>query len=258
MLAHLSLASYIDAPGQKVRTAFGDGSVMSYMEGNPSIGCRYRVKLPFGVASVRPSAILHSLPQPDGGMMVRSDGAMSKDENHAAKGEGIFAEKLNKKFELMFATENVYIFMRMYCLLVSLLSDTREYLEVHSPSKDPSDSYYNPMKSENDKKPTSTATNLDYAGALSMLEKVVCRTVDSKDFESHCRKVSKAKVHQMAVLPKLIDRCTDALLHVAKEDVLLHLFDYCLHREMVRFYFIVFRCLSVFTSSLANVFSATA
>ena len=67
-----------------------------------------------------------------------------------------------------------------------------------------------------------------------MREKVVCRKVEAKDYESYCRRVSKEKVHQMAVLPKLIDKCTDALLNVAKEDALLRLFDYCLPQQMVR------------------------
>lgn len=222
---------FIDASGQKVRTAFGDGTIMSYVEGNPSVGCRYKVKLPFGVASLRPSVIMHSLPQPDGGIMVRRDGAMSKDENPADAGEGIFAEKLDKKFELMFATENVYIFMRMYCLLVSLLTNTRKYLEVSPTSKDPAESYFKPMAE--DQPELSHSSSLDFAGVISMLESVICRDVEYKEYEAYCRKVSKDKVYQMAVLPKLIDKCTDALLFVAKEDVLLHLYDYCLHREMV-------------------------
>ena len=227
--------SFSDAPGQMVRTAFGDGSILSYMEGNPSMGCRYRVKLPFGVASVRPSGIMHSLPQPDGGMMVRRNGVMVKDENPDGAGEGLFAEKLNKKFELMFATESVYIFMRLYCLLVSLLSDTREYIKEVGPSADPADSYFIPKpiqdeKNERRKAPQPTA---DFTGVVSMLGKVVARDVDAKEFETYCRRVCKTKVHNMIALPKLVDKCTDALLNVVKEDALLPLFDYCLHREMV-------------------------
>lgn len=219
------------APGQKVRTAFGDGSILSYMEGNPSMGCRYRVKLPFGIASVRPSAIMHSLPQADRGMMVRRNGVMGKDESPDGTGEGLFAEKLNKKFELMFATESVYVFMRLYCLLVSLLTDTREYLKASGQSADPVDSYFipPPIREERNAAPQPTA---DFPGVISMLGKVVAREVETKEFESYCRRVSKVKVHQMAVLPKLIDKCTDALLNVVKEDALLSLFDYCLHREM--------------------------
>jgi len=223
----------VDAPGQRVRTSFGDGGILSFMEGNPSMGCRYRVKLPFGVASVRPSAILHSLPQPDGAIMVRRDGAMAKDESPAGAGEGLFAEKLNKKFQLLFATESVYVFMRMYCLLVSLLTETREYLKAPPPGHDPADSYTipKPMREERQKPEQPPA---DFAGVISMLEKIVVRSVEPKDYEAYCRRVSLAKVHQMAVLPKLIDKCADALISVVKEDILLHLFDYCLYREMVR------------------------
>jgi hypothetical protein len=203
------------------------------MEGNPSMGCRYRVKLPFGVASIRPSAIIHSVLQPDGGIMVRREGVMVKDDTKEGKGEGLFAEKLNKKFQLMFATESVYVFMRLYCLLVSLLTDTREYLKASPQSEDPTDSYQIPshIKEERNREQQQPA---NFAGVISFLGKVVARNVEAKDFETYCRRVSKAKVHQMAVLPKLVDKCTDALLNVAKEGILLHLSDYCLQREMVR------------------------
>ena len=167
--------------------------------------------------------------------MVRRNGVMGKDENPGGTGEGLFAEKLNKKFELMFVTESVYIFMRLYCLLVSLLTDTREHLKASGPSVDPADSYFipKPIEDERKKVPKPAA---DFPGVISMLGKVVARKVEAKEFETYCRRVSKVKVHQMAVLPKLIDKCADALLNVVKEDALLPLFDYCLHREMVRLF----------------------
>ena len=196
------------------------------------MGCRYRVKLPFGVASVRPSAIMHSVVQPDGSVMVRRDGLMVKDENHEGSGEGLFAEKLNKKFQLMFATESVYIFMRLYCLLVSLLTSTKQYLKINPSIKDPSDSYWVPAYIK-EAMNTTQQPPANFSGVISMLEKVVARKAEAKDFESYCRRLTKTKVFQMAVLPKLIDRCTDALLNVAKEEVLAHLSDYCLQREMV-------------------------
>lgn len=222
----------IDVTGQRVRTSFGEGTIVSYMEGNPSMGCRYRVKLPFGVASVRPSAILHSAIQPDGSIMARKDGIMTRDDSHASAGEATSPEKLDKKFQVMFATESVYIFMRMYCILVSVLTDTREHTKVFPPGPDPSDEWYvpTPMKEEGSSGPKPPA---DFPGVVSMLEKVVCRKVDLKDFETYCRRVSKEKVYQMAVLPKLVDKCTDALLNVAKEEMLLRIFDYCLPRQLV-------------------------
>lgn len=200
------------------------------------MGCRYRVKLPFGVASVRPSGIMHSLPQPDGSMMVRRNGVMGKDENPAGTGEGLFAEKLNKKFELMFATESVYVFMRLYCLLVSLLTDIREHVKTLGPGTDPADSYFipKPIQDEKDERRKAPPPKADFSGVVSMLGRVLARKVDAKEYETYCRKVCRSKVHQMVALPKLVDKCTDALLNVVKEGALLPLFDYCLHREMVR------------------------
>ena len=216
------------------------------------MGCRYRVKLPFGIASVRPSGIMHSLPQPDGSMMVRRNGIMGKDENPAGDGEGLFAEKMNKKFELMFATESVYVFMRLYCLLVSLLTDIREHVKALGPSADPADSYFipKPIQDEKNERRKAPPPKADFSGVVSMLGSVLAWKVDAKEYETYCRRVCRTKVHQMVALPKLVDKCADALLNVVKEDALLPLFDYCLHREMVSrlmfvFLYVLAMCLTL-------------
>ena len=178
--------------------------------------------------------------------MVRRDGIMSREESTSSNGEGLDTEKISAKFQLMFATESVYVFLRMYCLLVSLLADTRDYVRLFPPGHDPADVRYvpTPMKEERNKVFQPVA---DFPGVIAMLEKVVCRMVEAKDFESYCRRVSKEKVHQMAILPKLIDKCTDALLNVTKENVLLHIFDYCLLREQVSTVCVGINPLSLYT-----------
>jgi hypothetical protein len=94
--------------------------------------------------------------------------------------------------------------------------------------EDPASSYYNPVPKETQE----AAPRLDYSGMVSALRKVISKKMDVKDFESLGRKVSEEKVPEMAALPKLIERCTDALLKVAKEDALLHLYDFCQNQEV--------------------------
>jgi hypothetical protein len=201
-------------------TIYGAGTVASFTEKDESGKAKYRIKLPFGVAYVGPSAILYAIASKDT-PYVRRDGVMMRDESVAENGGSI--GKLDQKYKLLFGTENVYLFLRLYSLLCSALSSIREHCEMFENVEDPASSYYNPVPKETEE----AAPRLDYSSVVSALHKVLSRKMEFKDFESLGRKVSKEKVHQMAALPKLIERCTDALLKVAKEDALLHLYDFC-------------------------------
>lgn len=217
-------------PGQLVRTAFGEGTILLFIEGKSTLGSRYKVKLSYGVAFIRPYAILHSIPKKEGAVFVRIDGIMEKEKNPFGAGDGLSSEKLGKKYQLLFGTESIYILLRLYCSLVSLLTFVRESLSLlGSQPIDSSESYYNPLRNEDGKQETSP--RLDYTGFCLMLDKVCSKEIDFKEFETFCRKVSKHQVHRMTVLPRLVDKCADALLNVAKEDLLLHLYDYCKLRE---------------------------
>jgi hypothetical protein len=201
-------------------TIFGAGTIVSFTDRDESgsLNPKYRIKLPFGVAYVGPSAILHAIPSKDS-PYVRHDGTMMRDDSVAQNGGSI--GKLDQKYKLLFGTESVYLFLRLYSMLCSILSSTREHSETSG--VDAADSYHNPVRKET----KEAAHRLDYSGVVSALQKVLSKKMDSKEFESLGRKVSKKKSYQMAALPKLIERCADALAKVAKEDVLLHLFDVC-------------------------------
>jgi hypothetical protein len=71
---------------------------------------------------------------------------------------------------------------------------------------------------------TSKATH-DYPGLVASLKKLISGQIDIQAFESFCRKTAKDKVYQLVALPRLIDRCAEALVKVAKEDKVLPLFD---------------------------------
>lgn len=201
-------------------TIYGAGTVASFTEKDESGKAKYRIKLPFGVAYVGPSAILHAVASKDT-PYVRRDGVMMRDESVGENG-GLIG-KLDQKYKLLFGTENVYVFLRLYSLLCSILSSIREHCEMFENVEDPASSYYNPVPKDTEE----AAPRLDYSSVIAALNKVLSKKMDLKDFESLGRKVSKEKVHQMAALPKLIERCTDALLKVGKEDALLHLHDFC-------------------------------
>jgi hypothetical protein len=62
---------------------------------------------------------------------------------------------------------------------------------------------------------------------MGAFRSVVSNEISPRDFEALGRKVAKAKVHQIAALPKLVERCVHALVKVAEEDTLLQLYDFC-------------------------------
>lgn len=208
------------AVGQHVKTAFGDGTILAFLPGNETQGPQYRVRLPFGIAFLNPSSIAHGLQQ-EGVKYVRREGQMVKESTSAQADETIAT--LDKKFKLLFGSNSIYCFMRLYSALISLLDEIETYLRVNPAMSSPAESYYNPMKSQDEKK----EPKLDFSSMISSLQKVVSKKLTSKDFESFCRLLSTEMVHKMAALPKLVADCADMLVHMAKEDLLLPLLDVC-------------------------------
>lgn len=211
------------ANGQRVKTAFGEGTILAYLEGDFNAGPRYRVKFPFGIGFVSPYAILHGVQNSDGAKYVRRDGKMEKDIDYSDKTEETATIRLDKKFKLLFGTDSIYLFLRLYSFLVSSLDEIDSFVRSNPSMQDPSSAYYNPMKSSEEKK----ETKLDFPAVMMNLQKVITKKLSVKDFESFCRRVSPEIVHKMAALPKLIEKCADMMVEVAKEDLLPQLYDFC-------------------------------
>ena len=207
------------AVGQKVRTIFGDGTV-THLDSKG----RYKVKLPFGTSFLEPTAILHSIPSKDA-PYIRRDGHMVRDTDTATKTEGPY---LIKSSQVLFATRRIYLFLRLHLQLCNMLSELRSLCDG-SNALDPATLYTVPPREE--EKPESTEP-LDYTGMLSLLKLVVAKKSDLKTFETFGRKISKDNVHVIGALPKLVEKCAEALFSLAKEDALFHLFDYCQYREL--------------------------
>ena len=208
-------------------TIFGEGTIVSFVEATETSAAKYRVKLPFGLGNLSPSAVLHPV-QSEDVPYVRRDGVMVKDKATIESRPSPDAPKIDEKYQLLFGNENIYLFLRLYTLLCSLLSDIKGHCEMFPAPEDPAKSYYNPAQTH----PKVTSERLDYAGVIAALHKVLSKTVDAKDYEALGRKVSKEKVHEMAALPRLVERCAEAMAKIAQEDVLLYLYDYCQFRRV--------------------------
>lgn len=200
----------------------------------------YRVKLPFGLGHLAPSAILYAVPSKET-PFIRRDGVMVRDES-TFEVEESSPVKLGDQYQLLFGTEKIYLFLRLYSLLCSILTDTREYCETHPPPEDPTNSY---ITSKISPLPKKEHERLTFSGLLVPLQKVLSGDMSARDFETLGRKVSKEKVYQISALPKLIERCMDAMVKVAEEDTLLHLYDHCRFSEDVDPVALRAQCLSI-------------
>lgn len=160
--------------------------------------------------------------------MIRQNGVMEKTSLHEE------SEGVNKRRLHMFGTERIYTLMRIYSYLVYVLSNTKTFL----------------LSQEGQLKETQTTTGIgfsfeksesndkiiarhDYAGLISVLKKLIADDIDIQAYESFCRKTAKDRVYQLIALPRLIDRCAEAMVKVAKEDKALSLFDLAQLKIMV-------------------------
>lgn len=198
-------------------TIYGDGTVL---ESDSETGTnQYRVRLPFGVGHLNAAAILHSNENSGKSFYVRRDGIMVEEKRRETSLESSF---LGRRHKLLFATENVYVFMRLYVLLVNIISEMEVHLTAYEPAEDPSVSYHNPAISGE-----RTGERPSFSSLLTTLKHVVTGKTETKTFETLGRRCSKEKVHEISALPRLIELCSLYLIKVVQEDCLLSLYDCC-------------------------------
>jgi hypothetical protein len=203
----------------------------------------YRVKFPFGIAHLSPSAILHSIPSKET-PYVRRDGNMVRDTVLMSSGGSSSSTASSKKaigdkYELLFGTESVYLFLRKYLLLCSILKDIREHVDTFGPSGDPSLEYWSPTSRHSSKADGGHHhVRLDYSTLFTAAVTFFSAgnpsdDVGSKELERVGRIVCKDKLYLVAALPGLVDRCVQAMVDTAHEDAILSLYDYCQYRQSV-------------------------
>ena len=217
-----------DAVGQRVRTSFGDGTILAFFKGTPTTGPRYRIKLDFGIGFINPSSIMHGVWEEGSPKYVRHDGIMRKDGD-ATEGNSSSA-LLDKKFKLLFGSDQIYLLIRLFNFLVNALDEVETWMVANPLSEARASGYYNPIKSQEPKE----EARLDFRTFLVNLQQVGSKDMTTKDFEGLCRSISKEMVHKMSALPKLVEKCAEALIQTAKEDLLPQLFDYCQFTGAVR------------------------
>jgi paired amphipathic helix protein Sin3a len=210
------------SPGQTVRTCYGDGVIISKIEPNFNGGLRYKVDLAYGIGYLRPSAVVHVLPATDPSQgMTRRNGVMTKVPSMKQPGGGV-----DKRCQLMFGTERIYMLMRIYSYLVYVLSNTQLFLlsDEGQLKETQTTSGIGSTFEKTDSSEKSLARH-DYAGLISVLNKLIAGEIDIQAYESFCRKTAKDRVYQLIALPRLIERCAEALATVAKEGKVLALYD---------------------------------
>jgi histone deacetylase complex regulatory component SIN3 len=206
-------------------TTYGDGLILSFQESGKDDDPKYRVKLAFGLAYLSPSALLYAMPLEEQSY-VRRDGVMVRDDTLVERAASTNPSILHQKFEMLFGTNSIYLFLRLYTLVCSLLASTRQ----HQEEAEVEVTYHTPLRKDSDAEMPLPQVKTDYSGVLAALKQVLSKKIDPRDFEALGRRLTKTKVHELAALPKLIERCADSLLAAVKEDCLLHLYDYCKSR----------------------------
>ena len=195
--------NYLVVAGQRVQAFFGDGQIISVAEGKTPNSFRYLIKFPFGVGYVRPSAIAHLLPSINAQM----------DESSANE-----AQLMKDDVQVLFGTEKIYLFMRLYVLLVTMLSQAKDIVEQSSATSN-NVTQTKPISGSKDISEQST-TFAGYAGVVSKLKDLIRGKMDGKDFETGCRKVANNSVYHFVSIPRLVEKCAEALVKVSNEDVL--------------------------------------
>lgn len=183
------------APGQRVRTSVGDGEIVSVTDRKVSDSFRYLVKFSFGVGYVLSSGVTHLLPSSN----TSSDMDVSSDSA---------SQLMQDDIQVLFGTEKVYILMRLYILLVTILYQTKDIIDRKNVTV----------------KPGGGANKSVYSGIMSSLQDLMQGKVEAKEFESECRKIVGNDMYNFVAIPSLVERCAEALVKVATEDHLEHLY----------------------------------
>ena len=189
---------------------------------NNSAAARYRIKTEFCTAFLSPSAVFYALPNKDN-PYVRRDGIMVRDDSIFNDDDSLDTDKLQKKYKLLFGTENVYLFFRLYTALCSILTNISDHWKNGAPA-DPATFFYNPQRKRSE---LSFPVSLDLSGICQALKNLAEKKMSIRDYNTFAHKELNDISHQIALLPKLVGKCAEYLTRIAKEDHLLQLYDYC-------------------------------
>lgn len=222
--------------GQAIRTFYGDGIITNVGVSTQSRDANcYTVKLSYGIAYLRQSYILHTLPpsvpSSEEKHYVRlHDGKFSRIEKNMDVKDAISV----KSCFTFFGSEKIYLFLRLYCVLVGILAEGYAYFSsVHSSFKnDVSSSDARCGGTDSLGRGISEASRpgdqykKSYTGLLAALSDFLGGGMTSKTFEATCRTLCAKHVFKYALLPNILKKCAEELLKVVDEEAYLTLLDY--------------------------------
>ena len=163
------------SPGQKVRTTVGDGQIISIVA-DPQ---RYKVSFPFGVGYVHPDAIAHLLPS--------SSSVVDAGANDS--------QLMSDNVQVIFCTENIYLCMRLYMLLATILYQVKDEIESDG-----------------------------YTKCIAAIVDFIKSKTNVKEFESTIRGITDKNIFNFVAIPKLVQSCGDTLSAVVEEGFIENLY----------------------------------
>jgi hypothetical protein len=150
------------------------------------------VKFSFGVGYVLPGAIDPLVLPSDPDMDMSTDDAA--DANHL----------MSDDIQVLFGTEKIYLFMRLYVLLVTMLYQAKASLYSKGAGVDESG---------------------PFTGVVASLKEFLRGKIDSKAFQEDCIKNVDNDVYNFVAIPPLVEKCAAALVKMSKEDCLEELYE---------------------------------
>jgi hypothetical protein len=194
-----------------VKTAFGDGRILAYNEVTSTRSPHYIVQLPFGKAYVRPSSIVHH--NVTEVFYARENGFMELVQNPDDSMNDDIKKEIPPSCQLLFGTEKIYIFMRLYCALLALFESAKINMEAEIDAMEVDDDSDGSKKNK-------------FQGFVATIKDYINEDIQFKSYELRCHSLSDTKCHELSAIPRLIEKCADALVKVAREDKLLALYDF--------------------------------
>lgn len=173
------------APGTRVRTALGDGQIVSVDD-----QLRYLVMFPFGIGYVMSRNITESVPT-------------SESNTDAMVDDDIASQLMPDDIQVLFGTEKMYLFMRLYILLVTMLYQAKDIVDRNKEASDKRDLFSDLVSSLND---------------------LLLGKLNAKSFEDECKKYLGNDVYNCIAIPPLAVKCAGALVRMIKEGRYLELY----------------------------------
>jgi hypothetical protein len=184
-------------PGQRWGNfIFGDGQILSVAD-RPSL--RYLVKFSFGVGYVHPDAIYCAIPLIVPLITSASDADMDMSTEDVAYANHLMSDDI----QVLFGTEKIYLFMRLYVLLVTMLYQAKDIA---------------------DRKGAGADESGPFVGVVSSLKELLRGKIGSKAFQEDCTKNMDNDVYIFVAIPPLVEKCAAALVNMAKEGYLEDLY----------------------------------